>query len=74
MKESGDEEDFFSPKLCTYKDDNNSPHGKFHRFLFPISSKLSDLNISIFTHVMLRDRHSEPGLPVVQLAYPAYQS
>ena len=35
---------------------NNSPQGKFHRFLFPFSSKFPDLNFasyvfSIFTHV-----------------------
>ena len=56
--------------------DNNSPHGKFHRFLFPFSSKFSDLNfapyflyIDLFTHVMkpVRDTNSDPGLPVVGL-------
>ena len=57
--------------------DNNSPHGKFHRFLFPFSSKFPDLNFApyvlyiylIFTHVMktVRDTNSEPGLPVVGL-------
>ena len=30
------------------KDKNNSPHGKFHRFLFPFSSKFSDLNITSY--------------------------
>ena len=30
----------FSPKLCVHIKDNNSPHGKFHRFLFPFSCKL----------------------------------
>ena len=35
----------FSPKLhVRIEDNNNSPHGKFHRFLFPFSSKISDLN------------------------------
>ena len=28
-----------------HKDNNNSPHGKFHRFLFPFYSKFSDLNL-----------------------------
>ena len=53
----------------------NSPHGKFHRFLFPFSSKFPDLNFapqimfSLFTHVMklVRDTKSEPGLPVVKI-------
>ena len=26
--------------------DNNSPHGKFHLFLFPFSSKFPDLNVA----------------------------
>ena len=30
------------------KDNNNSPHGKFHRFLFLFSSKFSDLNFASF--------------------------
>ena len=30
------------------KDNNNSPHGKFHRFLFPFSSKFSDLNFTSY--------------------------
>ena len=32
--------------LETSCDNNNSPHGKFHRFLFPFSSKLPDLNFA----------------------------
>ena len=28
------------------KDNNNSPHVKFHRFLFPFSSKFLDLNFA----------------------------
>ena len=33
--------------LCVHsKDNNNSPHGKFHRFLFPFSSKFPDLNFT----------------------------
>ena len=30
------------------KDNKNSPHGKFHRFLFPFSSKFSDLNFALY--------------------------
>ena len=30
------------------EDNNNSPHGKFHRFLFPFSSKFSDLNFASY--------------------------
>ena len=29
-------------------DNNNSPHGKFHQFLFPFSSKFSDLNFTSY--------------------------
>ena len=54
------------------KDNNNSPHGKFHRFLFPFSSKFPDLNFAphvlyIYSCYMnpVRDTNSEPGLPVV---------
>ena len=45
----------FSPKLrVRIKDNNNSPHGKFHRFLFPFSRKISDLNFtSYFLYVYL---------------------
>ena len=28
-------------------DNNTSPHGKFHGFLFPFSSKFSDLNFTL---------------------------
>ena len=39
----------FFPKLRVHiKDNNNSPHGKFHRFLFPLSSKFPDLNFAPF--------------------------
>ena len=56
------------------KDNDNSPDGKFHRFLFPFSSKFPDLNfapyimLSIFNHVMksVSNTNSEPGLPVVE--------
>ena len=37
----------FFPKLRIHiNDNNNSPHGKFHRFLFPFSSKFPDLNFA----------------------------
>ena len=49
--------------------DNNSPHGKFHRFLFPFSSKIPPRMFFIFTHVMSRDTHSEPALPLVNRHY-----
>ena len=51
-------------------DNNNSPHGKFHRFLFPFSSKFPYLN---FTPYLLHSypgyetrtrQNSEPRLPV----------
>ena len=36
-------------KLCVHiKDQNNLPHGKFHRFLFPFSSKFQDLNFASY--------------------------
>ena len=39
----------FPQKLCTrIKDNNNSPHGKFHRFSFPFSSRFSDLNFASY--------------------------
>ena len=39
----------FSPKLrVRIKDNNSSPHGKFHRFLFPFSSKFPDLNFASY--------------------------
>ena len=44
-----DDEDYFSPKLrIRIKDNNNSPHGKFHWFLFPFSSRFSDLNFASY--------------------------
>ena len=46
VKSEGDE-DYFSQKLhVRIKDHKNSPHVKFHRFLFPFFSKFSDLNLS----------------------------
>ena len=41
------DKDYFPQKLCTL-DHKNSPHGKFHRFLFPFSSKFSDLNFASY--------------------------
>ena len=39
----------FSPKRrVRIKDNNSSPHGKFYRFLFPFSSKFSDLNFASY--------------------------
>ena len=61
---------FFLKLRVHIKDNDNSPHGKFHRFLFPFSSKFPDLNfapyvlyIYLFTHVVkpVRDTNSEPG-------------
>ena len=60
--------------LCVQtKDNNNSPHGKFHRFLFPFSSKFPDLNFApyvlyIYSCYMkpVRDTNSEPSLPVAK--------
>ena len=44
-----DDEDYFSPKLgVRIKDNNNSPHGKFHRVLFPFSSRFLDLNFASY--------------------------
>ena len=70
------EEDYFPQKLrVRIKDHKNSPHGKFHRFLFPFSSKFSDLNFASYvlynfnTRVMSRVTHSEPGLPMVRLPF-----
>ena len=65
-----DDEDYFSSKLgVRIKDTNNSPHGKFHRFLFPFSSKFSDLNFASYVlynlPVLSRVTHSEPGLPMI---------
>ena len=36
----------FNPKLRVPIEDNNSLHGKFHRFLFPFSSKFPFLYFS----------------------------
>ena len=44
----------FFPKLRVRIEENNySPHGKFHRFLFPFSSKSSDLNFASYVLYIL---------------------
>ena len=44
-----DDESYFSQKLSVcIKDNNKSSHGKFHQFLFPFSSKFSDLNFTSY--------------------------
>ena len=49
--------DFSLKPRVRMKDNNKSPHDKFHGFLFPFSSKFSDLNFApyvlytVFTHV-----------------------
>ena len=61
----GGERGPFPPKLrVRIKDNNSSPHGKFYRFLFPFSSKFSDLNFASYVLYYL-PTHSEPGLPVI---------
>ena len=59
----------FSPKLrVRIKDNNSSPHGKFHRFLFPFSSKFPDLNFASYVlYIYQCGTHSEPGLPVIKV-------
>ena len=43
------DEDYFSQKLhARIKENDNSPHGKFHRFLFPFSCKFSNLNFALY--------------------------
>ena len=56
---------FFSKLRVRIKDNNSSPHGKFYRFLFPFSSKFSDLNFASYVlFIYYCDTHSEPGLPL----------
>ena len=53
------------------KDNNSSPHGKFHRFLFPFSCKFSDLNFASYVlYIYLCGTHREPELPVVSRQHP----
>ena len=76
-----DDEGYFSPKLhVRIKDNDNSPHGKFHRLLCLFSSKFSGLNFTSYVLYiylfMSRVTHSEPGLPMVIIDYKllVYQS
>jgi len=66
MKES--EWVLFFPKLRVRNIYNNtSPHGKFHQFLFPFSSKFLDLNfVSYVLYIYLCGTHSESGQHVVK--------
>ena len=70
LSRKGDEDCFF-PKLCArIKDNKNSPHGKFHRFLFPFYSKFFRPNFAsyvFFTCAMSRVTHmySEPELLMI---------
>ena len=62
------------PKIRVhFEDNNNSPHGKFHRFLFPFSNKFLDLNFASYVIYIyscylkpVRDTNSEPELPVLK--------
>ena len=66
MKE-GERGPFFPKRRVRIKDSNSSPHGKFHRFLFPFSCKFPDLNFASYVlYIYLCGTHSEPGLPVVR--------
>ena len=47
MKE-GERGPFFPKLRVRIKDNNSSPHGKFHRFLFPFSCKFPDLNFASY--------------------------
>ena len=50
------------------KYNKNSPHGKFHRFLFPFSSKFPDLNFAPYVLFIYSCYETgEPGLPVVKI-------
>ena len=49
-----DEANYFFSKLRVHiKDNNNSPHGKFHRFLLQFSSKFPDLNFAPYVLLLL---------------------
>ena len=66
MKE-GERGPFFPKLRVRIKDNNSSPHGQFYRFLFPFSSKFSDLNFASYVlYIYPCGTHSKPGLPVVQ--------
>ena len=62
----------FFPKLHVHiKNNNKSPHGTFHWFLFPFCGKFPDLNFSILLKPV-HDRNTEPGLPVFSLTGPCH--
>ena len=44
---------FFSKLRMHIKDNNNSPHGKFHRFLLQFSRKFPDLNFAPYVLLLL---------------------
>ena len=72
MKE-GERGPFFPKLRVRIKDNNSSPHGKFHRFLSPFSCKFPDLNFASYVlYIYLCGTHSEPGLPVAKLASLLY--
>ena len=67
MKE-GERGPFFPKLRVRIKDNNSSPHGKFHRFSFPFSCKFPDLNFASYVlYIYLCGTHSEPGLPLLTL-------
>ena len=51
-------------------DNNNSPHGKFHRFLFPFSSKFPDLNFA--PYVIYRNPYLTQTVSLGHLWYNVY--
>ena len=65
MKE-GERGPFFPKLRVRIKDNNSSPHGKFYRFLFPFSSKFSDLNFALYVLYIY--------LHTVSLGYPWFIS
>ena len=59
------------PETCVHVKDNNSPHDKFHQFLFPFSIKFPDLNFASYALYiyscymkLVRGTNSVSGLPV----------
>ena len=68
---------FLSKLHVHIKDNNNSPHGKFHRFLFPFSSKFPDLNFApyvlyIYSCHETRTWHKQWAWDTRPRASPAY--
>ena len=57
---------FFQKVRLQIKDNNNSPHDNFHRFLFPLSSKCPDLN---FAPYVIHIYETRMWLKVVSLGY-----